>query len=491
MKNNYKYSKDVGIFYLDDGGSAKSSERRNRRRRKQVYQVMKYPIGIGMVLVFLLRGKSMRDSMSKERRRTNHPSNLDYHYHSNVIQNRYPDDVGISRGQPPKNGYTVSSNGKYRWATESILPPVGDQNTWAMKFLQGGKFRYRQGDFKVAYGKNKQEWEYAAEGENDRPPKVDYTQHLYSYPDILPDPPRGGAYPVMETLGDLLRKWPQNDLDAPPTPFAERLQHFDFNDPEQMEIAKRYRDLEFPFKLTNVPELLAAKEKWTDEYLSFHFDRNRKKLRHDANEKHSKELVEKYGHVPPSDGHCQESPDSFFAFFTAKNWNVHTMGEVPTKDTDFTFAKWAKHARYADSVSLEATEPHYYWQSGASPKERQLPQEEWTMISLDLPSFSDPSPNFISFNPAESKGIQCRFGERGVTAATHYDGGRNMVGMITGAKRYILAPPMECPKVCAINGWLYIAYICFLFHASNTFFYHYYILILSITHNNSFYSLAL
>ena len=69
------------------------------------------------------------------------------------------------------------------------------------------------------------------------------------------------------------------------------------------------------------------------------------------------------------------------------------------------------------------------------------------MISVDLPSFSDPNPNFISFNPEEAKGIQCRFGERGVTAATHYDGGRNMIGMISGAKRYILAPPLECPKV--------------------------------------------
>lgn len=457
-KFTYKYRKD-GIFHLDDGGSAKSSERRNRRRRKQVCQFMKYPLGIGMVLVLLFRGSSIRDSiMTKERRRTNNHEpflqSLMKNSKRDYNSNRHNDgDVISTLGQTPKSGYTFSNNGKYRWATESILPPVGDQKKWAMNFFQGGTFRYRQGDFKVAYGSNKQEWEYAAEEAHlgDRPPKVDYTQHLYSYPDIIPDPPRGGVYPAMETLGELLQKWPQNDLDTPPTPFVERLQHFDFNDPEQMKIAERYRDLEFPFKLTNVPELLAANEKWTDEYLSFHFDRNRKKLLRAADtiEKHSKEFSETYGHIPPSEGHCQESMDSFFAFFTAKNWNTHTMGEVPTKDTDFTFAKWAKHARYADSVGLEPTEPHYYWQSGASPKERQMPKEQWTMISLDLPSFSDPNPNFISFNPAESKGIQCRFGERGVTAATHYDGGRNMVGMITGAKRYILAPPLECPKVSA------------------------------------------
>ena len=35
-----------------------------------------------------------------------------------------------------------------------------------------------------------------------------------------------------------------------------------------------------------------------------------------------------------------------------------------------------------------------------------------------------------------NKGIQCRFGMRGVIAEAHYDGGRNMVAMLKGAKRY-------------------------------------------------------
>lgn len=92
--------------------------------------------------------------------------------------------------------------------------------------------------------------------------------------------------------------------------------------------------------------------------------------------------------------------------------------------------------------------------------ERKGPKDQWTMISVDLPSFSDTEANFISFNPAEAKGIQCRFGERGVTAATHYDGGRNMVGMITGAKRYILAPPVECAKVRTCLNYSLIQYSC-------------------------------
>jgi hypothetical protein len=57
-----------------------------------------------------------------------------------------------------------------------------------------------------------------------------------------------------------------------------------------------------------------------------------------------------------------------------------------------------------------------------------------------------------SFNPPKQKGIQCRFGERGVTAATHYDGGRNMIAMISGAKRYVLSPPNACPLLGIVTS---------------------------------------
>lgn len=88
------------------------------------------------------------------------------------------------------------------------------------------------------------------------------------------------------------------------------------------------------------------------------------------------------------------------------------MGPPPTKDTDLTFAKWAKHARYADAVGLEPNQVHYYYQSGVPPNEKEQAKSTWTMISADLPSFSVTEPNFFSFHPEEQKGIQCRFGER-------------------------------------------------------------------------------
>merc|ERR1719442_143586 len=123
------------------------------------------------------------------------------------------------------------------------------------------------------------------------------------------------------------------------------------------------------------------------------------------------------------------------------------LGPPPSLDLEWTFDHWARHATYADEVGLAANHKHYYWQSGVPREERLDKYKHWTFVSRDLPSFSSPDPTFFGFNPSEQKGIQCRFGERGVTAATHYDGGRNMVAMIKGAKRYILSPPKSCSQL--------------------------------------------
>ena len=40
---------------------------------------------------------------------------------------------------------------------------------------------------------------------------------------------------------------------------------------------------------------------------------------------------------------------------------------------------------------------------------------------------------------------------RGIIAESHYDGGRNMVAMLKGNKRYIIAPPRACDKLGIIS----------------------------------------
>ena len=54
----------------------------------------------------------------------------------------------------------------------------------------------------------------------------------------------------------------------------------------------------------------------------------------------------------------------------------------------------------------------------------------------------------INFLPAP---FRSGFGMKGVIAEAHYDGGRNMVAVLKGAKRYILSPPKDCERLSIIK----------------------------------------
>mmetsp|Transcript_12701 Transcript_12701/g.30793 ORF Transcript_12701/g.30793 Transcript_12701/m.30793 type:complete len:757 (-) Transcript_12701:46-2316(-) len=310
----------------------------------------------------------------------------------------------------------------------------------------------------------------------------DYTRpESYIYPNkqLTPSdtPDVNGVDLPLSTLGELLQRWPQHAIDDPPlvseteinprkdgeerkndgSKIQESLQHFDYMNATEMETALRFRGMELPFKLINVPDLMTATTLWTDDYLIEQFDG---KSRRSGAQQHGK---------------AQESPDSFFPFFQPQAWNVvddhqdgggdgadehdfkGSMGLPPTRNNDWSFETFVEHSSYADAVGLDADQPHFYWQAQSAPL---LPIQRKTgeatapvdathvhFISQDLPTFASPTPNFINSSPPDSKGIQCRFGERGVTAAMHFDNGQNMVGMVTGAKRYILLPPNQCNRL--------------------------------------------
>ena len=56
-------------------------------------------------------------------------------------------------------------------------------------------------------------------------------------------------------------------------------------------------------------------------------------------------------------------------------------------------------------------------------------------MTEDLTIFSTSTNNDFVTNVARNKGIQCRFGMRGIIAECHYDSGKNMVAMLKGKKR--------------------------------------------------------
>ncbi|KAG7342965.1 cupin-like domain containing protein [Nitzschia inconspicua] len=342
-----------------------------------------------------------------------------------------------------------NENRGIRWINMQLIPPLHSDSSSVVKFNSNnnhniqnirphGNGRNIRDFFKAKRQHLDMAWEMhdKATQKFQRDDFVDYTKHDYEYPKKLMEPPsKLGDYPRLMPLSQIMEIWPQDELDHPPNVIEENLIHFDFENEQDMEAAVKFRDAKLPFKVINVPEVTAAGRKWTDEYVSNHFDAS-----------------SSYQGIPKTEGTAQESPDNYFAWHHAQIWDIDTMGVPPTRNNDFSYEKWARHARYADRIGLSPHQPHFYWQSGVDREERYKDTEHWTFVSRDLPSFSSVDSNFFLFEPEAQKGIQCRFGERGVTAATHFDGGRNMVAMMTGAKRYILSPPKECGKLGIVTA---------------------------------------
>lgn len=54
---------------------------------------------------------------------------------------------------------------------------------------------------------------------------------------------------------------------------------------------------------------------------------------------------------------------------------------------------------------------------------------------------------FYCVDPKHHRGINCRFGMRGVIAANHFDMSRNTIVVLGGERRYILADPNQCTRM--------------------------------------------
>ena len=266
------------------------------------------------------------------------------------------------RSNVPTEHGVWSPNRRYKWIDVRQLPPLpGQEDMIDRSILEGGLGRRPEKrsakDFRVKHaGEPPMPWEakadddgvgrYAATSSAEADPglgpvpgqsiahhgrgitggsspRVDYTSIEYTYPPTMSEPPAEGGYPYLEKLGTLMTRWPQDEIDNPPQPFLEQLQHCDYNDPDQMAMALKFRDEELPFKVYNVPEVVSAGRKWTDEYVSSQFDAFRRK-------KNKNRLLDavlggggggnENGDIPITKGHCQEAKGNFFSFFQPMNW---------------------------------------------------------------------------------------------------------------------------------------------------------------------------
>ena len=230
------------------------------------------------------------------------------------------------------------------------------------------------------------------------------------YPDLLTEPPTAKAaspYPRFQSVLDIVSGW-NPDVPDPPEVFRETLMHFNYSNPVERGYAEKFREAELPFKLYDVPEFTAASQLWDDTYLEnqFHGDIHGK--------------------------HVEKSKNNHFMYWTGHRRSYGNGDwKPPTEFIDtMKFDAWLAIAKHADEEKVRNETVHYYFMSNAQAGDTQR-----TFIARDLPLFSTRTNNFFVTDVPANKGIQCRFGMRGIIAEAHYDTGRNMVAMLKGAKR--------------------------------------------------------
>ena len=249
---------------------------------------------------------------------------------------------------------------------------------------------------------------------------------------VVPARLRPGDYPVLSPLPALLRTWPVNVVKVPASHEETALRRIDMSAPGGGAEALRMRRLELPFVLTGVRNVAEVAAKWTGEYLTEHMG----------------------GDAPRS---VELSESNLFVYYHGgrgpPGWTP------PQKRETMSFRRWWAMAASVNASAvaaggrIAAATPHWYMSISAS--EQASPSSGLGWVTRDLKIFSRADRQHpwehegfrFVLDPSTNKGTHCRFGMAGIVAAAHYDGKRNMVAMLKGAKRYVLAPPSSCAHI--------------------------------------------
>eukprot|EP00056_Hartaetosiga_gracilis_P004352 m.74322 g.74322 ORF g.74322 m.74322 type:complete len:444 (+) comp11798_c2_seq1:55-1386(+) len=226
--------------------------------------------------------------------------------------------------------------------------------------------------------------------------------------------------PALMPLKEIFALWPACDADVPATLPPHMVDGFlevlDYSDSKQRKRAEVLRVSEVPFKLKNVPFVDRTVEKWKhDEYLIALMD--------ETNEEHR---------VTTSKSHK-------FRYFRSNAFQRLTYSS-PTGTEKMSFRSFLQHQYAAEEGDLDET--HYYLQMKAVYSRF----DKYRWIFKDLREWI-PQNNFWFADPEQNRGINCRFGAKGISSSNHFDSGRNFIALFRGTRRYVIAPPEECPNL--------------------------------------------
>lgn len=227
------------------------------------------------------------------------------------------------------------------------------------------------------------------------------------------EPPK--HYPYEWPLLDILDNWRPNNITSTFRPgIYQALCRFDFE--TEMHKAEKYREAELPFLLRDEPRVLKVVERWNHEdYLS--------KLL--GSEKFTAEYSETNSLMWFKMKQDSKRPPP-------TNWHQ------PMTSVRITYDEWVEKASQPEE-DMGPTKPHWYFRVNAKGGNDHF-------MFNELPFFL-PEKNFFIVEKDETRGINCRYGMLGNTAAAHFDGSRNFVILFGGERRYILSHPKNCPML--------------------------------------------
>jgi Cupin-like domain len=231
-------------------------------------------------------------------------------------------------------------------------------------------------------------------------------------PDEIPE-----QYPIQWNVLDVLSNW-NPDNTTIPSKIYQGVCALDWNDDHQRRLAEKYREAELPFLLHNHPEIWRTAERWS------HYDYLTKLLGDSTTYRN------------------EHSWDNHMPYWKLRGDAKKPHGwKPPTDNVELSFPDWySKAIHLEEKISITEAEHYYFRLNGEY-------QHDNNFLYDELPIFIPDDPSFFMPDPEGQRGINCRFGSKGIIAETHYDYSRNFILILKGRKRYVLAHPRQCPNL--------------------------------------------
>jgi hypothetical protein len=237
-----------------------------------------------------------------------------------------------------------------------------------------------------------------------------------------PDQPPAG-YPYEWNALKVLDHWGIDDTDIPSEYMHQGLCVFDWEKAGDRVKVETYRHAELPFVLKNHDQVLQTAERWSSDYVE--------------------QLL---GDTPQRNEH---SLGNHFMFWRERSSNKQRQQDNWTPPTDMvqlSYKEWLEKAHFIQASNNEIAQDRWYFRLNANRMAHVN-----TYLYHELPFFAPSAkkePKLFMVDPTAERGINCRFGMKGVFSESHFDPSRNWIVVLGGQRRYLLSSYRQCPHLC-------------------------------------------